>query len=226
MRGPFVSTAARRLPGPEASRLVTAITWPPRPPVAPGAVAFRARKCRGFGDLGACLAEAQAGDCCHQTAGFECGGSFHFSGPVEGLAVVGFSDDVIFVWLKSESDLLGHDVDDDPSVAGEPRRAVVGHGEDDVHGARAGRHHPAGRDREPGLRLVEVLNVDGLAGAGVGDREGAGLVVVEPLVGERIAVGIGRAGGAEIDAFAGFGGESGGMSELRLRADDWPRRRA
>ena len=32
MRGPSASTAARRLPGPESSRFVTAITLPPRPP--------------------------------------------------------------------------------------------------------------------------------------------------------------------------------------------------
>src|SRR6266540_3801830 len=34
MRGPEASIAARRLPGPESSRLVTSITRPPRPPTA------------------------------------------------------------------------------------------------------------------------------------------------------------------------------------------------
>jgi hypothetical protein len=34
VRGPSASTAARRDPGPESSRLVTLITAPPRPPVA------------------------------------------------------------------------------------------------------------------------------------------------------------------------------------------------
>lgn len=36
---------------------------------------------------------------------------------------------------------LGHHVDDDSLVAGQARRAVVGHGQDDVHRAGAGAHH-------------------------------------------------------------------------------------
>src|SRR5688572_30244715 len=44
-----------------------------------------------------------------------------------------------------------HDVDDDARVAGEARRPVVGNGEDDVHRAGAGRHHPRRGHDEPGL---------------------------------------------------------------------------
>ena len=86
-----------------------------------------------------------------------------------------------------------------------------------MHSACARRHDAAGRDSEPGIGLVEVLNLKRLAGAGVGNGKGAGLAVVKPLVGNSVAVRIGCAFGAEVDAFAAFGSQFCWMAELRHR---------
>jgi hypothetical protein len=50
-------------------------------------------------------------------------------------------------------------IDNDPLVPRESRAAVVGYSEDNVHRTRAGWHHAAGFDNEPGLGLVEIPDI-------------------------------------------------------------------
>ena len=79
---------------------------------------------------------------------------------------------------------------------------MVVDGEDDVLRAGAGRHDIAGRDSERGLRLVEAGDGKRLARAAAGKREGAGFVVIESAIRQRVAIRISRVRGAQVRAVA------------------------
>ena len=75
--------------------------------------------------------------------------------------------------------------------------------------------------------LVRILDRERSAGPAAGQEQRARLAIVEPHIGERVAVGIRGSGGAEVDALAGLHGElvgvlelcDGRMVRLRIRLD-------
>jgi hypothetical protein len=87
---------------------------------------------------------------------------------------------------------------DYPLVARERRRALIGHREDDMERFRLGH---LGRGEE-GFDPGRVLDLERSPGAGVGYGECAGFAVVDPFIGQHVAVGIAGTFGAEIDALA------------------------
>ena len=103
--------------------------------------------------------------------------------------------------------------DDDPLVARQRRRALVGHGKDDVHRFRLGDV----RRGEPGVDALRVFDPERRTGAAAREQKRARLAVVEPLVREAVAVGIARTLGAEVHALAGLHRELVRMFDPRHR---------
>jgi len=80
-----------------------------------------------------------------------------------------------------------------------------------VHRLRFGH---LGRD-EPGILPVAILDLQRGARASVGQAERAGLAIVDPLIGQWVAVGISCVLGTEIDTFARFRAELAGVIQFR-----------
>src|SRR6185295_17677831 len=92
--------------------------------------------------------------------------------------------------------------DDDAAVSRQGRRATVGDRQDDVYRARV---EVVSGNGEGGLGLARVLDGQRRAAAAGFDGEASGLGIVEPLVRQVIAVGVGGSARAEVHPFAGLG---------------------
>ena len=81
---------------------------------------------------------------------------------------------------------------------------MVRYGENDVHGACARWHEASSRHGTRGLGLIEVIDLKWYARAGRGHGEGASFAIVEPLIGNSVAIRDWRLG-TEVDALTAFG---------------------
>ena len=81
---------------------------------------------------------------------------------------------------------------------------MVRYGENDVHGACARWHEASSGHGKRGLGLIEVIDLKWYARAGRGHGEGASFAIVEPLIGNGVAIRGWRLG-TEVDALTAFG---------------------
>ena len=92
---------------------------------------------------------------------------------------------------------------------------MVRYGENDVHGACARWHEASSGHGTRGLGLIEVIDLKWYARAGRGHGEGASFAIVEPLIGNSVAIRDWRLG-TEVDALTAFGVSQGWEITQRL----------
>src|SRR5687767_4091583 len=100
-----------------------------------------------------------------------------------------------------------HESDDDASIARQRRTALIGHLNDEVGGLRLAYHW---RLPPNGMVIFRIPQLDLLLVA-------ASFGILKPQVAQAISIGVGAAGGAHHEAFAGFDGQPIARAELYYR---------